>query len=306
MSRRLRYQVAVSLDGFIAGPNGEYDWIVMDPAIDFAALFKEFDTAVMGRKTYEVMTAQGGHGAMPGLDVVVFSRTLPAGHAPGVRIVNDDPGEIVTALKAKPGRDIWLFGGGALFRSLLDAGLVDTVELAVIPVLLGAGIPLLPPGATTKLKLCGSEDASGQRHRGALVLGAWRRWPGSPDSLHQGREGQAAKKVGKRTTAAKKKKVAPSKKRTGASQADPMVFTKRLREGIRRGRIKCSVQDLEEHPTSRWAAVTRWTRGHIVGGLDCADYRSLTSPTIWPVNQGSRASRTCWESPSTAAATTST
>lgn len=53
MSRRLRYQVAVSLDGFIAGPNGEYDWIVTDPAIDFAALYKEFDTAVMGRKTYE-------------------------------------------------------------------------------------------------------------------------------------------------------------------------------------------------------------------------------------------------------------
>ncbi len=153
MSRRLRYHVAVSLDGFIAGPNGEYDWIVMDPSIDFAALFKEFDTAVMGRKTYEVITAQGGHGAMPGLDIVVFSRTLrPATH-PGVRIVNDEPSEVVAALKAKPGRDIWLFGGGVLFRSLLDAGLVDTVEVAVVPVLLGAGIPLLPPGAATKLKL---------------------------------------------------------------------------------------------------------------------------------------------------------
>src|SRR5439155_5778765 len=68
MSRRLRYHVAVSLDGFIAGPNGEYDWIVADPSIDFAALFKEFDTAVMGRKTYELLTAQGGHGAMPGLE----------------------------------------------------------------------------------------------------------------------------------------------------------------------------------------------------------------------------------------------
>jgi dihydrofolate reductase len=151
--RRLRYQVAVSLDGFIAGPNGEYDWIVMDSAIDFKALYAEFDTAVMGRKTYDMMTAQGGHGEMPGLDVVVFSQTLPPSAYPGVRITNHDPREIVAELKAKSGKDIWLFGGGVLFRTLLEAGLVDSVEVAVMPVLLGAGIPLLPPSASTKLVL---------------------------------------------------------------------------------------------------------------------------------------------------------
>lgn len=151
--RRLRYHVAPTLDGFIAGPKGEYDWIVHDPAIDFAALYREFDTAIMGRKTYEVVTAQGGNGAMPGLDVIVFSRTLAPATLPGVRIVNRDPVEEVAALKRQPGGDIWLFGGGELFRTLLDAGLVDTVELVVMPVLLGQGIPLLAPGSMVKLVL---------------------------------------------------------------------------------------------------------------------------------------------------------
>ena len=136
----------MSLDGFIADPNGGYDWIVPDPAVDFAALYREFDTAVMGRKTYEVMTAQGGDGAMEGIDVVVFSRTLPAKSHPGVRILNEDPRDVVAELKAEGGRDIWLFGGRSLFRSLLNEGLVDTVEVAVMPVLLGTGVPLLPPG----------------------------------------------------------------------------------------------------------------------------------------------------------------
>src|SRR3954471_2043818 len=153
MHKRLRYQVAASLDGFIAGPNGEYDWIVTDPSIDFAALYKEFDTVVMGRKTYEVAAAQGGGGAMPGMDVVVFSRLLPASIRPGVRITSDEPRDVVSALKRKSGRDIWLFGGGSLFRSLLDAGLVDLVEVAVMPIMLGSGVPLLPPGGSTKLVL---------------------------------------------------------------------------------------------------------------------------------------------------------
>src|SRR5687768_17428164 len=113
--RRVRYQVASSLDGFIAGPNGETDWITMDPDIDFAALFDQFDTLVMGRRTFEAMAAQGGAGTA-GQQIVVVSRTLSQADHPGV-IVTADPQRTVAALKAQPeGKDIWLFGGGEVFR----------------------------------------------------------------------------------------------------------------------------------------------------------------------------------------------
>ena len=205
MTRRLRYHVAASLDGFIAGPNGEFDWIISDPSTDFAALYREFDTAVMGRKTYQVVTAQGGHGAIPGLEVIVFSRTLPAATYPGVRIVNDDPPEIVAALKAKPGRDIWLFGGGALFRTLLDAALVDSVEVAIVPVLLGAGIPLIPSGAATKLVL---RDHKVLPASGTVALSYSVAAGAAPRSLHRAPSRPASKRTGRRTVrkaAARKK-----------------------------------------------------------------------------------------------------
>lgn len=145
--RRICYAVAASLDGYVAGPNGEADWIVTDPDIDFAALFARFDTLLMGRKTFEASLAQGGGAAMPGVTTVVVSRTLRAADHPGVTVVGGRVEEEVARLRATAGKDIWLFGGGDLFRSLLAAGLVDTVEVAVVPVLLGGGVPLLPPPA---------------------------------------------------------------------------------------------------------------------------------------------------------------
>ncbi|HKH49022.1 MAG TPA: dihydrofolate reductase family protein [Thermoanaerobaculia bacterium] len=151
--RRVRYSVAMSLDGYIAGPNGEFDWIVMDPDIDFGELFKEFDTLLMGRKSYEAVRQQEGGGGMPGLASYVFSRTLRPEDCPGVTL-SANLRETVAELKQAPGKDIWLFGGGSLFRSLLELGLVDAVEVAVVPVLLGGGLPLLPsPAKTAKLRL---------------------------------------------------------------------------------------------------------------------------------------------------------
>jgi dihydrofolate reductase len=146
--RRVRYSVAMSLDGYISCPNGEADWIVTDPDIDFAAMFKQFDTFLIGRKTFEAMKSAASRSSTK---TYVFSRTLRK--AKGATL-SDDPAGVVQRLKAGEGKDIWLFGGGELFRSMLEFGLVDRVETAIIPVLLGAGRPFLPQTqARTKLKL---------------------------------------------------------------------------------------------------------------------------------------------------------
>jgi dihydrofolate reductase len=161
--RRLRYSVAATLDGFIADPNGGYDWIIMDEAIDFAALFSEFDTFVMGRKTWEVSVPSEFGDMFAGKEVIVFSRTLKSAR-PGVKIVDTSPVDTVRELKQKPGKDIWLFGGGSMFRTLADAGLVDTVEVAVMPVILSEGVPLMTPGPRItgmKLDKCETLPVSG-------------------------------------------------------------------------------------------------------------------------------------------------
>jgi dihydrofolate reductase len=122
----------MSLDGYLAGPNGEADWILMDPDIDFSALMNAFDTVIMGRKTYEATKQMSGGAAMPGTQVYVISRTLKQEDCPDVTVSNNAAGTVAT-LKAATGKDIWLFGGGELFRSLLTLGLDDSVEVAERP-----------------------------------------------------------------------------------------------------------------------------------------------------------------------------
>jgi len=159
--RRLRYGVAMSLDGFIAGPNGEHDWIVHDPAIDFAAMFAQYDTLLMGRGTFVVATTSRNLVSSLPHRWVVVSRTMKPEDHPGITILSSGVEEAVAALKAQtlppPQKDIWLFGGGVLFRSLLDAELVDTIEVGLQPVLLGSGIPLLPEGNRRSLQLTTSK-----------------------------------------------------------------------------------------------------------------------------------------------------
>ncbi len=149
--RQLRYSVAASLDGYIAGPTGEYDWIVIDPEIDFTAMYDGYSGLVMGRRSYEVSVGTGGAGGQ--IPIYVYSRTLPEGKRKGVTFARDAVSH-VRGLKQQDGKPLWLWGGGQLFRELATSGLVDGVDVAIIPVLLGGGVPLLPsPGPRLTLQL---------------------------------------------------------------------------------------------------------------------------------------------------------
>ena len=144
--RRIRYSVAMSLDGYIAGPGDEFDWIVMDPDLDFAGMTERFDTYLIGRRTFE---ATGGRDqSSSGVRTFVFSRTLRQSDYKKVTIVGESWKELVQSLREEAGKDIGLFGGGSLFRSLAGEGFVDTVEVGVIPTILGGGVPLVAEPAS--------------------------------------------------------------------------------------------------------------------------------------------------------------
>ena len=152
--RKLVLYIATSLDGYIAGPNGELDWL--DPGdghnpggqLDYG--YKEFyesiDTTLMGNSTYPI-TLTVPEFPYPDKTNYVFTRGAPPPDAPHVRFVSGDIAAFVGSLKEEAGRNIWLVGGGQVNAVMLNNGLIDEMILTVFPIALGEGIPLFAPGA---------------------------------------------------------------------------------------------------------------------------------------------------------------
>lgn len=137
--RKIVADFAISLDGYIAGPNNDFDWITVNPEIDFAEEMKQYDTYFLGRKTYEISKKGPSFGKNK---VYVFSTTLNEVDKPAV-LIKGDIKEKIQEIKNESGKDIALFGGGELLTSLLNLNLVDEISMAIIPVLLGSGIPMV-------------------------------------------------------------------------------------------------------------------------------------------------------------------
>lgn len=153
--RRVRYNVAMSLDGYIADRDDGYGWIPNDETVDFEGLFARVDTILVGRRTYEIVCGQGPLPWKPGTRVYVVSRTLAPEAISGATVVTGDPVALAASLRSEDGDgEIWLFGGGQLFAALLAGGQVDAVEITIVPVLLGDGISVLAPApGPTSLEL---------------------------------------------------------------------------------------------------------------------------------------------------------
>jgi len=139
--RKIVAGFASSVDGYIEGPEGEYDWILIDKEINFSELMKRFDTYFLGRKTYQ-MTLLMGSKKMPGIANYVFSNTLKAVDKNYILITGNIKDQ-VNLIKKQKGKDIAIFGGANLLASLLNLQLVDEITISIIPVLLGKGKPMI-------------------------------------------------------------------------------------------------------------------------------------------------------------------
>ena len=135
--RKVILNVAVSLDGFIEGPNGEYDWCLTDQDYGMTAFMNRVDAIFFGRKSYDLMQAvePGGY---PDKKKYVFSKSLTT-VASNYTQISDNYVTEVKELKQKDGKDIWLFGGASLTTSFINERLLDELILSVHPLILGQG-----------------------------------------------------------------------------------------------------------------------------------------------------------------------
>lgn len=153
--RKLVLGLAVSLDSFIEGPNGEYNWCFTDQDYGMTEFMKRIDAIFFGRKSWEMMKTVempgGGENPWAGMKNYVFSNSLTkADH--DFELVTGNVIDEVKNIKNQKGKDIWLFGGASLTSSLINAGLVDEIGMAVHPILLGSGKPLFS-GIDRRIKL---------------------------------------------------------------------------------------------------------------------------------------------------------
>jgi len=139
--RKIVAGFAISLDGYIEGPNGEYDWIVMDKDFDFAGHMKRFDTFFFGRNSYDKILQQGNV-SFPGIKNYVFSTSLNTVDK-NFTLLKGDINKLVTDIKKYDGKDIAVYGGANLLSSLLDLNLVDELTMSIIPIVLGQGKPMV-------------------------------------------------------------------------------------------------------------------------------------------------------------------
>jgi dihydrofolate reductase len=150
-----RLYLAVSVDGFIAPPDGGVDWLEPYPPEEFGfpAFIETIGTIVMGRTTFD-QTLRVGPWPFSGKRTIVLTSRVLGDAPPGVETWTGDIGPLAANMKAGRTRDVWLFGGAKSARPFLERSLVDRLELYVIPVLLGNGLPLFERSNTrTALRL---------------------------------------------------------------------------------------------------------------------------------------------------------